>query len=160
MVACSSIYGEVLFTHPAKWMSFHWQWFMGVLVWSMTLLMSPNHISESLCSVKPWCSLRSCCRRHCTVSWRIHCYYGGASATNELGCLWARVMKHQSIVWVKPGLYIERKSTPYTQTILRTWGRIFSATNADLRHSDGADAEYKHYYNTPSFTLTFARHML
>ncbi len=23
---------------------------------------------------------------------------------------------------VKPGLYFERKSTPYTQTILRTWG--------------------------------------
>ena len=23
---------------------------------------------------------------------------------------------------LKPGLYIERKSTPYTQTIVRTWG--------------------------------------
>ena len=36
-------------------------------------------------------------------------------------------------------------------------GRVFSATNADLRRSDRADAEYKHSYNTPTFTLTFAR---
>ena len=36
-------------------------------------------------------------------------------------------------------------------------GRVFSATNADLRRSDRADAEYKHSYNMPTFTLTFAR---
>ena len=36
-------------------------------------------------------------------------------------------------------------------------GRAFSATNADLRRSDRADAEYKHSYNTLSFTLSFAR---
>ena len=35
--------------------------------------------------------------------------------------------------------------------------RVFSATNADLRRSDHADAEYKHSYNTPTSTLTFAR---
>ena len=38
-------------------------------------------------------------------------------------------------------------------------GRVFSATNADLRRSDRADAEYKHSYNTPTFTLTVA-HLL
>ena len=36
-------------------------------------------------------------------------------------------------------------------------GRVFSAINADLRRSDRADAEYKHSYNTPTFTLTYAR---
>ncbi len=40
-------------------------------------------------------------------------------------------------------------------------GRVFSATNADLRRSDRrsdrTDADYKHSYNTPNFTLTFAR---
>ena len=34
---------------------------------------------------------------------------------------------------------------------------VFSATNADLRRSDRADAEYKHSYNTQTFMLTFAR---
>ena len=55
---------------------------------------------------------------------------------------------------VKPGLYFERKPTPYTQTVLR----VISATNADLRRSDRADSVYKHSYNTPTFTLTFAPH--
>ena len=36
-------------------------------------------------------------------------------------------------------------------------GHVFSATNSDLRRSDRADAEYKHSYNTPTFTLTFSR---
>ena len=31
-------------------------------------------------------------------------------------------------------------------------GRVFSATNADLRRRDRAGAECKHSYNTPSFT--------
>ena len=31
-------------------------------------------------------------------------------------------------------------------------GRVFSTTNADLRRRDRAGAEYKHSYNTPSFT--------
>ena len=31
-------------------------------------------------------------------------------------------------------------------------GRVFSATNADLRRSDRADAEYKHSYSTPFFS--------
>ena len=31
-------------------------------------------------------------------------------------------------------------------------GRVFLATNADLRRRDRAGAEYKHSYNTPSFT--------
>ena len=62
-----------------------------------------------------------------------------------------------NLLCLKPGLYFERKSTPYTQTILRTLWRVLSATNADLRGSDRADAEYKHSYNTPTFTLTFAR---
>ena len=36
-------------------------------------------------------------------------------------------------------------------------GRALAATNADLRRSDRADVKYKHSYNTPTFTLTFAR---
>ena len=32
-----------------------------------------------------------------------------------------------------------------------------SATNADLRRSDRAYVKYEHSYNTPTFTLTFAR---
>ena len=44
---------------------------------------------------------------------------------------------------VKPGVYFERKSTPHTQTILRTCcARVFSAINADLRISDRADGKY------------------
>ena len=35
-------------------------------------------------------------------------------------------------------------------------GLVFSATNADLRCSYCSDAEYRHPYNTPTFTLTFA----
>ena len=31
-------------------------------------------------------------------------------------------------------------------------GRVFSATNADLRRRDRSGAECKHSYNTPSFT--------
>ena len=31
-------------------------------------------------------------------------------------------------------------------------GRVFSATNADLRRKDRSGAECKHSYNTPSFT--------
>ena len=45
----------------------------------------------------------------------------------------------------------------YTQTIFAHVGRVFLATKSDLRRSDHADAEYKHSYNTPTFTLTFAR---
>ena len=56
---------------------------------------------------------------------------------------------------LKPGLYFERKSVAYTQTILRTCklGRVFSATNADLRRRDRVGAEYKHSYNTPTWML-------
>ncbi len=36
-------------------------------------------------------------------------------------------------------------------------GRVFSATNADLRRSDRADGKYKHSYNTPTFTMNCAR---
>ena len=32
-------------------------------------------------------------------------------------------------------------------------GRVFSATNADLRRSDRADGKYKHSYNTPTFMM-------
>ena len=31
-------------------------------------------------------------------------------------------MSDISFVYLKPGLHFERKSTPYTQTIVRTWG--------------------------------------
>ena len=55
---------------------------------------------------------------------------------------------------IQPGLYFERKSTPYTQTILST---CVSSTNADLRRSDRADGKYKHSYNTPTFTMNCAR---
>ena len=56
-----------------------------------------------------------------------------------------------SIPTVKPGLHFERKSTAHTQTILRTWGAFFSATNADLRRRDRSGAECKHSYNMPYF---------
>ena len=35
-------------------------------------------------------------------------------------------------------------------------GRVFSATNADLRRSDRADGKYKHSYNTPTFKMNCA----
>ena len=44
-----------------------------------------------------------------------------------------------------------------TQTIVHA----LSVTNTDLHHSDRADAdsfaEYEHFHQTPTFTLTFAR---
>ena len=57
------------------------------------------------------------------------------------------------IVLLKPSLNLRRMYADHFAHV----GRVFSATNADLRRSDRADAEYKHFYNTPTFTLTFAR---
>ena len=36
-------------------------------------------------------------------------------------------------------------------------GRVFSATNADLRRSEREYGKYKHSYNTPTFTMDCAR---
>ena len=55
----------------------------------------------------------------------------------------------------KPGLYFEIYAV-YADHFAHV-GRVFSAINADLRRSDRPDAEYKHSYNTPTFTLTFVR---
>ena len=64
------------------------------------------------------------------------------------GLLLGSDYRSRVVIKVKPGLHFERKSTSHTQTIVR----VFPATNADLRRRDRADAEYKHSYNTPSFT--------
>ena len=69
------------------------------------------------------------------------------------GCV-AKILLHLSFTMrrcpcsLKPGLHFERKSTAHFAHL----GRVFSATNADLRRRDRSGAECKHSYNTPSFS--------
>ena len=92
------------------------------------------------------------------VLWRYCC---GVAAGNLHRALQSQVWAANTIHVLRPKAWFILRTQIYAVCLYADHfphvGRVFSATNADLRRSDRTDAEYKHSYNTPNFTLTFAR---